>query len=207
MVDSLLTVLKNHNAVKTELRINLPSLYDSTAADILTRLAAVYTTHNNNTAMQYAQEGLDLSEAIGYKQGAGNAHQKKGWIYLNEDNYSEALKSLDEALRINLETGDRYETYGCYFAMGHTYLGKGNLPEALKNYFEALKIAEAAGNKKQESIAIAGIVNVYSSMGNYTESKKYILRSIKINEPAGDKTLLGESYDSMAELNNGGKGL
>ena len=200
MVDSLLTALKKHNVLKTELRLTSPSLFDTLTIDILTKIANVYTANDNDTAMQFAQQALNLAEAIGYKKGIGNVLQKIGWIYLNLDNYPEALKNLNAALKINLQTDNKTEAFGCYFGIGHTYLGKGDFPEALKNYFEALRIAEASGNKYKEAQAVSGIANAYSSAGNYAESKKYILRSIKISESLGNKYQLSNAYDLMANL-------
>ena len=52
-IDTLTTQLKYFNAKKAELDVKSPSLYDTTAADILSELSAEYWHSNPDTCLLY----------------------------------------------------------------------------------------------------------------------------------------------------------
>ena len=92
LIDSLTTQLKNHNASKLELKIKSPSLYDTTAANILSSLSAAYWNSNPDKAMDYANQCLALSEQFGYKKGIGKAYNNMGVTEHKKGNYLPAVE-------------------------------------------------------------------------------------------------------------------
>ena len=65
---------------------------DTSRAKILNELSKIYTSINLDTAMEYAKQGLSLSERIGYKKGMVKAF----WIMGIIDTYNgKNLQALD----------------------------------------------------------------------------------------------------------------
>jgi len=147
LIDSLETQLKNHKAHKLELQIKSPSLYDTTAANILNKLSIAYTDNNPDKEMDYANQCLALSEQIGYKKGMGNAYNSMGVVNDGKGDYLSALEFYKKSFRIREEIGDKKGIAGSYNNIGLIYWKQGNYPEALKNYFASLKMMEQIGDK------------------------------------------------------------
>ena len=91
-IDSLKTQLKYFNAKKAELDVKSPSLYDTTAADILAELSAEYWHSNPDTALYYANQSLTLSEQIGDTTGIGKAYNSMAVTYFVKSDYLSALE-------------------------------------------------------------------------------------------------------------------
>ncbi len=196
-IDSLTTQLRKHAADGT----HVPSLYDTTAVHLMVSLSGLYFTNNNDSAMYYAKTALELSEKIRYQKGAGMAYKKIGQVYLNRDNYPEALKNLDASLKIHRELGNMNEVCGCYQALGYTYVGMGNLPNALSHFLSALQAAETIGQENSIATAYGGLADVYEMMGNEAEKQKYLLKSIELSEKSGNKLMLARAYAKISDSN------
>ncbi len=78
IVDSLESQLKEHNAAKMEMQIKSPSLYDTTAVNILAALCMAHWGNDPTKAMDYAEQMLALSEQIGYKKGKASVYYSMG---------------------------------------------------------------------------------------------------------------------------------
>ena len=197
LVDSLETQLKNHNAKKLELKIKSPSLYDSTAANILNKLSQAYWGNNPDKSMDYAQQCLTLSEQIAFKKGIGGAYNSMGVINLQKGDYIPALEFHRKALKIRIEIGDKNSIAASYANTGNIYFSQGNYPEALKNFFASLKINEEVGDKRGLSISYGNIGATYGEQGNYPEALKNFLASLKIGKEFGDKYIIAGSYGNI----------
>jgi tetratricopeptide (TPR) repeat protein len=194
LVDSLETQLKNHNAHKLELHIKSPSLFDSTAANILFALSGTYYGSDPDKAMDYAKQSLALSGQIGFKKGMGNAYNNMGWLTGEKGDYLTALEFHKKALKIRQEMSDKTGIGSSYGGIGTIYDEQGNYPESLKNHFASLKIKEETGDKR----GIAGCYNniglAYLNQGNNYEALKNLITALKINEEIGNIDWQGINY-------------
>jgi len=197
LIDSLTSQLKNHNAHKMEMKLNSPSLYDTTAANILSKLSAAYWDSNPDKAMDYANQCLALSEQIGYKKGVGHAYNNMGWVSGQKGDYLPALEFHKKALKTWEEIGYKKGMATSYNNMGVIYDYQGNYPEALKNYFACLKSMEEIGNKRGIAVSYTNIGNIYSSQGNHPEALKNYFASLKLSEETGDKDRMVSAYTNI----------
>ncbi|HYV91466.1 MAG TPA: adenylate/guanylate cyclase domain-containing protein [Chitinophagales bacterium] len=200
LVDSLETQLKNHNAHKLELKIKSPSLYDTTAANILYRLSVAHWGNNPDKAMDYANQCLAVSEQIGYKKGEGNAFNSMGCINYFKGDYLSALEFHKKTLKIREDIGDKKGIAGTYNNIGQVFRDQGNYPEALKDYFAALKMNEESGNKQWQAINLGNIGIIYDEQGNYPEALKNYLAALKIYEETGDKEGIAGTYNNIGVI-------
>ncbi|MBK6838985.1 MAG: tetratricopeptide repeat protein [Bacteroidetes bacterium] len=90
---------------KQESKIKSPSLYDTTAANILNELSSAYWYSNPDKAQDYVEQCLTVSEQIGFKKGIGRAYYGMGIILnVNGDNLA-SLVYYEKALKIGEEVG------------------------------------------------------------------------------------------------------
>lgn len=184
-IDTLTTQLKYFNAKREELDVKTPSLYDTTAANILSELSSAYWNSNPDTAMYYANQCLTLSEQIGYKKGIGRAYNSIGVIHSNKSDYILALDFYKQSLKNGEESGDKYGIARSLNGMGVVYQYMGNYTEALKNYFTALKIFEETGNKKGIGTAYTNIGLIYTKQRNYPAALENHFAALKIFQEIG----------------------
>jgi adenylate cyclase len=196
-VDSLLDVLKKHDAAKKALGSKAPAIYDTTSAKILYQLSQAYWGNNADKALEYANQCLVLSEKIGYKKGMGSSYNSLGVINSNIGDYLPALVFHKKALEIRIEINDKRGIAGSYNNIGLIYMNQGNYPEALKNFFAALKMNEESGNKLWQGINLNNIGIIYKEQGNYSEALKNDFAALKIREETGDKNGIAGSYNNI----------
>ena len=197
LIDSLETQLKNHNQNKTEIQLNSPSLYDTIATKLLSRLAFEYRGNNPDKAMEYAHQSLALSEQIGYKKGMLIAYSHMGIISAMTGDNLPALEYNKKVLDIGLEINDKKGMAHAYNTIGIIYYNQSNYPEALKNYLASLKIKEEIGDKPGIANAYGNLGNIYSSQGNFPEALKSYTASLKMHEEINDKYGIGDNYNNI----------
>jgi len=196
-IDTLKTQLKYFNAKKAELDVKTPSLYDTTAANILSELSSAYWNSNPDTAMYYANQCLALSEQIGYKKGIGRAYHSMGVIHFNKSDYVSALDFYKESLKNVEESGDKYGIARSLNSVGVVYQYMGNYTEALKNYFTALKIFEETGNKRGIGTAYTNIGLIYTKQRNYPAALENHFAALKIFQETENKNGLIAAYNNI----------
>jgi len=204
LIESLEAQLKNHEICKTELQIASPSLYDTTAVKLLNSLAVEYRGNDPDRSMDYAHQGLALSEQISYKKGMCISYINMGTISTMKGDYSPALDFIQKALKIGIEIHDKRLMAHSYNSIGINYYNQGNYPEALKNYLASLKLKEEIGDKPGIAASYGNLGNIYSNQENYPEALKNYFASLKINEEIGNKygiagshMNIGATYDDM----------
>ncbi len=197
LIDSLETQLKNHNTKKTESKIKSPSLYDTTAANILNDLSSAYWNSNPDTAQYYANHCLTLSEQIGFKKGIGNAFNSLGTVNTNKGDYLLALEFHKKALKIREEAGDKKGIANSYNNIGVSYRFQDKYPEALKNSLSALKIFEEIGDKNGIAKSYSNIGVIHHDHGYYPEALKNYFVALKIREEIGDKKGIANCYNNI----------
>ena len=196
-IDTLKTQLKYHNKKRAELDVKTPSLYDTTAANILSELSSAYWNINPDTAMYYTNQCLTLSEQIGYKKGIGRAYNSMGVIQFNKSEYLSALEFQEKSLKYGEESGDTKGIARALNNMGIVYQYMGNYTEALKNYFICLKIYEESGNKKGIGSVHTNIGLVNTKQRNYPAALENHFAALKIFQETGNKNGLIAAYNNI----------
>lgn len=198
-IDSLLQRLVDHKIEKSRLKIASPSLYDTTAADLLYVLSRKYS-NDLETGMNYLEQSLKLSEQISYKKGMGMAYYKMGGISESQGNYLQSLDYYKKGLEIWQEIGVPKRIAGTYNNMGLIYNHTGNFPEALKSYLQALKINEETGNTAWQCINLNNIAKIQMDQSNFDEAIKTMTRTLNISTESGDKMGIGSSNIGLGTI-------
>src|SRR4051812_31279776 len=83
---------------------------DSNKVNTLNELSIAFSqTSDVKKSRQNAIEALALSEKINFEKGSANAHSLIGYSYMfsPDQNYIQALKSFNEALKIRIKINDK----------------------------------------------------------------------------------------------------
>jgi len=139
---------------------------------------------DNQEALKYYSTSLSIKKGLGNKKEIAYTYNLIG--YMTED-YDEALKNYEAALKLNTEIGYKVGMGKNYINIGLVYINKGDFTKALQNYLSAFNINEKLGSKKGMALDLRNIGECYRFQGNYPEALKSQLTSLKINEELNDK--------------------
>lgn len=192
--DSLLSVLK----IEKE---------DTAKVNTLNELARQFRSNNPDTAIYFANEAKALATKLNYKMGIGDACLLKGIALTYAGKYEEALRSLNDALKLANQllttenAADKSKFLNlkarAYVSIGNTFYEQGNYTEALKNNSEALKISKETGDRSDLAGIYNNIGNIYAALGNFPETLKNLFAALKIKEETGDKKSIANSYNNI----------
>jgi CHAT domain-containing protein/tetratricopeptide (TPR) repeat protein len=159
----------------------------------------------NVTLLSDGQQELTFS-ATTQRQVEAYQINQQGLQQLNTSQYSTALRSFQQALKIYLEIGDREGEGTSLNNIGHVYSNQGQYRQALEHYQQALVIQEEIGDRSGEGVTLSNIGSIYYRLGQYRQALDYYQQSLFIQEEIGDRrgegtTLnnIGSIYDSQGQ--------
>ncbi|MCL6434280.1 MAG: CHAT domain-containing protein [Leptolyngbyaceae cyanobacterium HOT.MB2.61] len=84
-------------------------------------------------------------------------------VYVRQRDYDRAIESLQRALKLTWELGDRYLEMQTWGSLGGVYLDQGQMEKSVASYQNALAIARELGDRRAEGQASEGIGLAYLS--------------------------------------------
>lgn len=174
-IDSLKQVISKHKK------------NDTIQVENLLKLGDQYEYYNQDTAIYYYLQALEIAENINKKKFASKCLNYLGIIYESKGEYTESIDFYLQALRINTEIGNRVSIGKNLINLGVVYESRTNYTKALDYYQKALKINEEIGSKYILAINFVNIGLVYKELGGYTKALEYFNRALEINEEIGEK--------------------
>lgn len=222
-IDSLVQSLETEKAVKnkTETLIELSSLFMSIdpsqgleyansaielakSLDQKLLLAKAYNFQGGNwlylseddNALKSFMIAKNLYAELGQTSKAGEIIGNIGHLRAQQGDFTNALKSQYEALKLLDPQVDSASINNTYMAIGDIFMQLGKYTEALKHDSIALKGYFL--NKDEYGIALCkgNMANIYSNQGKTDIAKKYYLEAISIYER------INSPFDLVRELSN-----
>ena len=89
---------------------------------------------------QYAEEAMDLSEKLGYKEGIAEAYRNLGYIYWYGGDYPEALKKCHKSMTLYEELNNRYKLARLYEVIAGIHYNCKNIQKAQEYVNTAMNI-------------------------------------------------------------------
>ena len=170
---------------------------DTAKVNTLNVLAQEFYNNKPDTAIYFANKALVLAIKLNDKMGIANAHYTfgKGLYYL--ENYTEALKNFNDALKLyeelftsattSFKSKILKEKGKTYSSIGLVNYDQANYTDGLKNFFTALRIYQEIGDKRGIVKIYNNIGNIYKRQGNYAEALKNFFAALKPVEELGNK--------------------
>ncbi len=142
------------------------------------------TFQENQADLTLALVSADSLEAIARKSGDPmlmvRTEYVRGYIYRTHDQFTEALRHYQLALRLARENSFQEREAMALNGLGMTYNLLGYYPEALRHLFRSLELREALDHDdKSLSVVHNNIGVVYYNIGDYTRAEKYFTSSYK----------------------------
>jgi signal transduction histidine kinase len=165
---------------------------DSLSMEAYVSLIRYYLINNIDSAKFYVDAGKKKFKESGYTKGIGKMMLQEGNYYQNTGNFSAALNSYTESLKLFNSISDGEYAGIVLNSIGTVESKSGNNDKALNSFLKALSIFEKLKNNKQ-------ISNTYLKMG-------VVFDKTENNDKALEYYKLAETYNKQAGNDPKGRG-
>lgn len=178
-------------------------------ANRLLKLADQQSTQKQPAAIQSYQQALNLYRALKNRAGEQKALAGLGSFYTRQNNYTEGVAYLEQALLIAQQRGDRPAVALLQGTLGALYGLLGQVEKALSHYQQQLLSAQALQDRNQEASALSSIGMSYSKLQDYPqaiaalEPALRLYRELQPNRMPYDRTQEAFVLNQLAESYKG----
>ncbi len=156
-------------------------------AKALNTIGASYQIKGNYLkAIDFYQQSLKVSEAVGEMKRVASSLANIGSLYINIGEFEKALdyqnKSLVLFRKLNMKEG----MASALNNIGIIYNNIANYEKALEYNQQGLALYEELGDKQGIAAATGNIGNIYLSLKNYEKALEYQQKSLLITQEIGD---------------------
>lgn len=189
LLDSLLSQLKDNHTVGTQYQ------QDSSTVMLLNELSYAYRNTNHDSAVYFANQGLEASEVIAFNYGSGLSSIRLASAYQKKGQFDKALSILAEALPLLSEVGDGELLGKAYLTQGITYKKKGDYPKAIASYSNSL---DHYTSKPKQAKVFNNMAIVYSLLKDYDNAEAYFLDALEIYKETNNEAQIARSYRNLS---------
>nr|NQU92370.1 tetratricopeptide repeat protein [Bacteroidota bacterium] len=202
---------KRYESIDSLRKIISESSHDTTRIRLLNELAFEYYMDNkNDSCLKYASGALKLSDTMMNSEMAKNNPE-----YLNQckklktislryfakgiaiENKDAAIDTLQNALMLIRETGDKILEAGIFATIGNIYDFAGQNELALKNHLLSLDLIRETGNQSGLASQLTNVAIVERNMGSYGDAMENLIEALKISRQISDSTNMVEGLLAM----------
>jgi|GEM_PF-587298 len=180
---------------------------DSTKAVLYYNLSKHYYGFEQDTAILYAKNSIELAGRLGLEKIKGNALNIMGVAQLISSDYEEALKTHLMALKTRESLQDSVGMLESNLNIGNVYYRNGEMGKAAGMYEKALVYGLATKNLRGQSM-------IYNNLGNYYKDKwstsktkedfdlavRYVRESLRLKEELKDYNGMVKTLSQLSEL-------
>lgn len=155
---------------------------------------------NYPKALASYQEGLKLSEKIGYKKGLADISLRTGFIYHDNEDIISALRHYERSLKIYGELNDFEGKSSVYNELGSIYRAKGDYDKALDYYSRSIAINEELDDEMGNSAMFINIGGLYLAQEDFEKSLDYYRKGLVIEEKKKDKLGIASALSGIGNV-------
>jgi tetratricopeptide (TPR) repeat protein len=197
------TIAPAQNAKIEELKLRLKNAkHDTTRVIILYKLAHYHSNISDySTAIDYANQSIQLGESIHFISGCANGYNNKGTIYFLLGNYVEALKNYLIAADYSKKSDTKAVLVSSSINIGIMYAIQKDYDKSMNCFTTAAKILEETKDTFALGDLQINIGSLYLEQGKYIEAEKSNLQALKNYMDWGSKEGIMGAKLSLAEIN------
>jgi tetratricopeptide (TPR) repeat protein len=174
---------------------------DSLRVELFVKLSKQIQHSRPDSALIFAQQGLDLSGKIKYKKGEGDCLDRLGVVLWSNGKYDLALSYLLNSLKIREEINDRFGELASLNDIGIIYFDQKENKKALSYYFKAKAIAESLNDKKRLSAVLSNIGNCYIKLNKIDSALSFETQAYQIQHSINDQSAIGNTLSILGDIN------
>jgi non-specific serine/threonine protein kinase len=120
-----------------------------------------------------------------------------GGFFRQRGDYSQAKKSLEESLDINIELSNKHGIADSFSILGCVAINQGDYEEAKRFFEETLRIKRGFGDKRGIALSLNNLGSVAIHQGDFEQAKEFYKGSLDIKKEIGDKQGIAISLNNL----------
>ncbi len=173
------------------------SIDDTIKAQALLLLGIQFVYAKSDTAMLLAEQGLKLSEKLGYTRGISRAYHLKAGVYYYMDKYDSAITLEKLAIKSQEQLKDTIALASRYNNLAVMYTSKGDYLAGIKCYLQSYEYSRAKNDKRGMARSCQNIGQLNRNLENFQEALKYHTMANSIAEEIGYAQVVAASLSSI----------
>ncbi|GEM_PF-3691695 len=191
-------------------------LIDKTSNDSLKALhyldlGDLYQYRQQDSALSYYREALNLAKEGGYTRLAGKCLNYIAVVYIYRSEYDQTIRYLRKSIALKEKAGDRGGMANGYNNLGVIHKNQGNFSKALEYYQKAagirqemagqLKDSTSQGNNTEKlGQANNNLGNIHFQFGNYTQAVSFYKKGLEHFEKINDHQGISACYNNIGNV-------
>lgn len=165
-------------------------------AQIYNNLGSIYSSRGDFTkAAAELEKGLELRRRMESPEWLYIAlYSNLGILYARQEQWAEAFKHSNEALRISEELGSPYDIAKSNFNLGKHEYERGNVEAAREKFLGVLETAEHYELDELQELAYVALGRLYGDTGDLDQAISYFTRVAGIYERFNQKSKLAAIF-------------
>ena len=169
--------------------------------EILTKLMFLAArTGEKAEAINYANQGLQISQELEDPRLIGNSYQSLGNIYKLLGDYEKSLDNYKNALEVRERNGRIIEIKASLHEIQDICLILGLYEEVIPFYQKSRAIAEGENNPKDVAKAFNQIGLMNEKLGNYSVAQTIYFQAFNFNEAIPDSMGISKALNNIARV-------
>lgn len=157
--------------------------------------------YNNEKALTYYQKCLEIKEKTPETSNIGNNLINISSIYYDEGNYTECIKTNEQALISTLQHNDIEGTAVVYANLGAAHERLGNYQESVNYALKALSIYQNELNNETAVIrTYSNLGSTYLSQGMTDKARYYFGLALDLNPSTQVSSMQAVIFNNLGEL-------
>lgn len=173
---------------------------DSALAGTYNELTWQYRAVNRDIAFAYGNKAIQLGNKINYPKAVAQAYNDIGILYMDKQDFTNALISYDKSLAIRQKLNDKNGMAAVYVKKGIIYQRSSKFEKALENGLKSLELYDALKNDFGKATALHNVGVANYGIGNLEPSLDYFKQAISIRERIKDRVGLAGSYLQIGNI-------
>ena len=156
------------------------------------KIGELYVVGADFELQSLADSGLELAEELlrfhqhRFTDCAATIYQRLGHSFSESDDYVKALKFLERARALSLETGNKELLLDACYSLGVWHRRQGQFPIAIERLEQANSISLTLGDRIREQAVLGSLGNTYACMHQTDKAIRQFERCLKLQKEAGE---------------------
>jgi tetratricopeptide (TPR) repeat protein len=174
---------------------------DTAGVELLRQLSFQLQASRPDSALIYAQQGLDLARKFSFKKGEADCMNRLGVVLWKNGKYDRALAFLLNSLQLREEINDRIGILKSLSDIGIVYSDQMDNVKALSYHFRAKAIAQELHEKRMLGIVLSNIGNCYIKLNKVDSALNYVMQAYAIQQSIKDVATLPNTLSILGDIN------
>ena len=173
---------------------------DTNKVILLNELVATLREKDNNRALSFAHDAVDLADSLRFKKGLAAALENLGWILYRKGDYSRSLETSTRALKVSEECADLSLVARCLINIAAIHYEQKQFDKAIENFRNAYEIAERTGDRQTMARCYNNIAYTYLGLEEADSSFAFAVQALRMSDETGDHYMSAFALRTLGDI-------